>query len=260
MNPSRSSRKTLIQSVERALDILETIRASAVPMRAVDIARAIGLSPTAANNILRTLYIRGYLDQNEAGRYGLGSQSYLLGGTADVWAGLRSAAGEAMEELSRRTGHLCFLGVEQGRQIIAVSIAEGSGPVVLPRQQDWKDQFHSTAAGKILLAAMDAKDLAAMRSSAALTKRTDSTITDWTELEADLERVRGSGYAVCRDESVFGISSLGVAVVGSDGRTVAALALAFSSYFLTPDFTTRLVVDLQATAQRIAANLQPAAC
>jgi DNA-binding IclR family transcriptional regulator len=188
----------------------------------------------------------------------LGSRSYLLGGTADVWAGLRLAAGEVMEELSRRTGHLCFLGVEHGQQIIAVSIAEGSGPVGLPRQQDWKDQFHSTAAGKILLATMDAKGLAKIRSGVTLTKRTESTITDWTELAAELERVRSSGYALCRDESVYGISSVGVAVVGSDGRTIAALALAFSSYFLTPDFTAQMVADLQAAARRIAANLQPA--
>lgn len=258
MHLARSTRKTLIQSIERAFDILETVRDSGAPMRAVDVARAIGLSPTAANNILRTLYIRGYLGQNESGRYSLGSQSYLLAGTADIWAGLRSAAGEVMEDLSRRTGHLCFLGVEHGRQIIAVNIAEGSGPVVIPPNQDWKDQFHSTAAGKILLAAMDAKDFAVMRSGAPLTKRTVSSITDWTELEAELERVRVSGYASCRDESVFGISSLGVAVVGGDRRTIAAIAMAFSSYFLTSEFTAQMVAELHAAAQRIAANLQPA--
>lgn len=60
-------RKNLIQVVERALNILEVIRDSKEPMRAIDIARQIELSSAAANNIVRTLFIRGYLDQNENG-------------------------------------------------------------------------------------------------------------------------------------------------------------------------------------------------
>jgi IclR family acetate operon transcriptional repressor len=247
-------RKSLIQSVERALNILETVRDSKTPVRAVDIARAVGLSPAAANNIVRTLFIRGYLDQNEGGRYTLGGQSYLLGTAADAWGELRSAAREIMAELCRETNSLCFLGVESNGQVIAVNIAESAGPVIIPRNQDWLDQPHCTAAGKVLLAWMPPEKYAEFKASHELRKLTEKTILDWDTLERDLKKARANGFSVCQDESVFGLSSIAVPILS--GSRAAALAVCFSSYYLNPEFRAKIVGRLKTAAAGISGKLQ----
>jgi DNA-binding IclR family transcriptional regulator len=49
------------KSAVRALDVLEVLSQSPVPLRAIDIARAIGLSPSSADQILKTLVDTAYL-------------------------------------------------------------------------------------------------------------------------------------------------------------------------------------------------------
>jgi len=249
-----TTRKNLIQSVERALNILESVRDCKTPIRAIEIARAVGLSSAAANNIVRTLFIRGYLDQNENGRYVLGGQAYLLGTAADAWSDLRSAAREPMVRLSHATNSLCFLGVEYHQQIIAVNIAESAGPIIVPRNQDWLDQFHCTAAGKVLLTGMSPGKYAEFKASSQLRKLTGKTICDWEVLEKDLKKVHTSGYALCLDESVFGISSVAVPVYDKSRNMIAAMAVVFSSYYLTPEFRDTTVKQLKDTALEISSR------
>ena len=180
---TRQTRKTLIQSIERALNALEVVRERA-PLRSTEIARALGLSPSAASNIVRTLFHRGYLAQGSDGRYVLGCQAYLLGIAADAWAPLRQAAQAPMQRLNQETGYLCFLGVEAQGRVIAVRIVEGAGAVVVPRDQKWLDQLHCTAAGKVLLAHLVPERYAVLRATYVLTPQTPATITDWETLDA----------------------------------------------------------------------------
>lgn len=250
----KQERKNLIQSIERALNILETVRDSKKPVRAIDIARSVGLSATASNNIVRTLYIRGYLDQNEAGHYLLGAQSYLLGNAADAWSELRNLAKAPMLELSRKSGQLCFLGVEYLGEIICVNLVEGNGPLSVPKTQEWKDQFHCTAAGKILLSGMENDRFADFKKSYRLKKLTENTLTDWKSLEKDIEEIRLRKFSVCRDESVFGISSIGVPIY-QKGKVKAALSIAFSSYFLNSQYQKKMIAELQAAAEKISQEL-----
>ena len=248
-------RKNLIQSVERALNILETVRDSKTPIRAIDIAKSVGLSSAAANNIVRTLFTREYLDQDENGRYILGRQAHSFGLDSDRWTELRNAAGKPMISLSNSTKSLSFLGVEYNKQIIAVNIVESTGPVIVPRNQDWLNQFHSTAVGKILLAAMTPEKYEKLKENYKLEKFTEKTIADWTELENDISRIHSRGYAVCCDESVFGITSIAVPVYNRKKDTVAALSVVFSSYYLTKEFKDNAISSLKTAAAAINNNL-----
>lgn len=247
-------RKKLIQSIERALNILEVVREGA-PIRTTDIARAVGLSPSAANNIVRTLFIRNYLAQDDDGRYLLGYQAYLMGTAADAWTRLRQAAAAPMLRLNQATGFLCFLGVELQGRVIAVHIVEGSGAVVVPRNQKWLDQLHCTAAGKVLLASMPPERYATLRKDYQLVAHTPRTSTRWQDIDRDIESIRATGFYVCKDESVYGVSSVSVPVTEPDGAPAAALSVSFSSYFLTPKLQADLLAKLRAAAQEITVGL-----
>lgn len=251
-----TGRKKLIQAVERALNILEVVRNSKEPVRAIDIARQVGLSSAAANNIVRTLYIRDYLSQDENRRYIIGGQSYLLGTGADAWNHLRSIACEPMLALSKKNSNLSFLGVASRGKIIAVEIVEGRGPVIIPEQQTWLEQFHCTAVGKILLTAMLPDEYSEFKSQYLLCKLTEKTISKWSVLEKQMDKIRYCGYSVCHDESVFGITSIAVPVRGNKGNIIAGLATAFSSYYLNDKYQNEMVSQLQNVATVISAEIK----
>ena len=83
-------KKSLIQSLDRALDILELVRDSAGAVRSSDIAEKVGLGVATAHNIIRSLYQRGYLAQDDNSRYLLGPECFkLYQGVSDNIAALR---------------------------------------------------------------------------------------------------------------------------------------------------------------------------
>ena len=234
--PKDLLRKSFIQSVERALDILEVVGRSPAPLRSGEIAKALQISPATASNLIRTLYKRNYLEHNKDNTYTLGVQSFVLGSAADVWKNLRSASVDILQNLCRESNATTFLGVLHQQQVLAVNLVESHSPISITMPQNWLDQAHSTAAGKILLAALDEAELDDFINNNPLCKLTDCTVCDPQKLKDELNVIRSEGFSVARDESVFGISSIGVPVCGRAWRPVAALSISFSSYFLSDQY------------------------
>ena len=125
----------------------ETIRSS-------DIAAALELSPNTASNLVRTLYDRGYLSQDESRRYRLGCQCAALGAAADKWGRLREIALPVLKQTALETGDLTFLGVRDGHSLLCLEQVAGSGAITISPKQVWMDKLHCSASGKILLAWM----------------------------------------------------------------------------------------------------------
>ena len=63
----------LVQSLVRALDILECVSRSSNGLRLSDVGEELGLNTTTAYNLMRTLAERGYLQKDSLSRYRLGS-------------------------------------------------------------------------------------------------------------------------------------------------------------------------------------------
>ena len=77
--------KTLIQSVDRAIEILEIVRDAEGPVRAAMIAHEMELPLKTAHNLIRSLLQHGYLVQNEEKSYQLGPECFLLADQAKGW-------------------------------------------------------------------------------------------------------------------------------------------------------------------------------
>ena len=88
-----------------------------------------------------------------------------------------------------------------------------------------------------------------------LHKLTERTICVPELLKKDLHQVRQQGYAVVCDESVFGVSSLGIPLCSKDGKVIAALSTAFSSYFLDEVYLKNQLALLHKTKSEIEKRL-----
>jgi DNA-binding IclR family transcriptional regulator len=226
-------KKPLVQSVERALDILETIFAQNSAMRSSDIACKLGLNANTANNLIRTLYRRGYLTQDENGRYLLGGKCARLGEASDRWSLLREAALDSLKNLSVETGDGVTLGVNDGGKLHCVLVLMATGAVQVLEKQLWLERLHTTAGGKVLLAGMAPYELDDWLKRAKLVTLTPRTLSDPKKLRAEVELTRQRGWATCIDEAVDGLAAIGVPVTDSQGRVVAAVAQSFPTFYPT---------------------------
>lgn len=222
-----------IQSLMRALDILEVVRDSKEPIRATEIARLTGLGVATAHNIIRTLYARNYLAQNNKGRYMLGALCLQLKSNCeDYFSEIRAASKAVIEELSKETGDTTFLGCELDGSLVCAALSQGDGNLVAQVQQNWLSKLHCTGAGKVIIAEKGIDWFAKTIEKHPLQKLASQTIMTLEEMQQEVDKIKRQGYSFCNRESSEEVSALGIPVYRKDGGFIGALAQAVPRLFL----------------------------
>jgi len=244
------------QSLERGLDILETIEAESGDIGVREMARRLELSPTIVQRLVTSLAMRGYIEKNpETARYRLGHRSMILGASGERGVDYAVTARRELDRLAHEHQLNGFISVLRGGRAIYLLAVQAHGPVAIRVSIGSEMPLHSTAAGKVLLAALadgEARKLLGHRKLAAITPH---TITDPAAVLASLSRVRRQGYATVVEENIPGVLSVGAPINNRGGNVVAALSTAFPKY-LDGDMTLQRVVPLvTAAALRVSRTL-----
>ena len=141
---------TLIQSVQRALRLLEVIAEHDGRARAKEIARAAGLPLPTTYHLLRTCAHEGWLQRLADGSYVLGHRIDIVRDHGTAARGVAHAR-PAMEWLRDALGGAVYLGRYVDGEIVVAEIVDGPRA---PRIDLWvgvHDAAHATALGKSLL-------------------------------------------------------------------------------------------------------------
>ena len=214
-----------IQVVDRTLDLLELLAAEEVPVSTTSLAGQLGISVQCANNLLRVLYRRGYVSQDRSRRYRLGPQLCIFSDAAAHWEHLRQMTEPALTELNRRSGFGAFAGVlENDRLYCCAHILPGGEPAPLTRQS-WTEELHSTAGGRVLLAALSPEERKKLFARTTRRRMTRKTVMDLEELEKICLAVRAAGFAEVKEESRDGVCSMAVPLRGFSGEVIAELGI-----------------------------------
>lgn len=150
----------IIQSVERALQILDLFNEQATELKITDISKLMGLSKSTLHSLLKTLQLHGYIDQNpENGKYRLGmklvERGHFVVGSMDI----RQKAKSWLTALSRDTGQTTHLGILDGREGVYIEKIEGKLAAIAYSRIGRRLPVHATAIGKVLIAWLDDAEL-----------------------------------------------------------------------------------------------------
>jgi DNA-binding IclR family transcriptional regulator len=211
-----------VQSVQRAVALLEAIASDSEPRKAAELAVRCGLNRSTAWRILATLEDLGLVGRDPQ------TQRYAIGPAA---ARLAAAGGDSLPllarphlaELSRSTGETVSLAVPRRLQLVYVDQVQA--PHVMAA--DWLGRavpLHATSTGKALLAFLPANELQAALAQS-LQPFTDRTITDPAELSAELDRTRRRGYAVSRGELETALWGASAPVRDREQRAIAVVSV-----------------------------------
>jgi DNA-binding IclR family transcriptional regulator len=213
-----------IQSIDRAVELLEAVAAAPEPETGPALADACGLNRSTAWRILATLEHHGLVEREPAtNRYGLGFAVVRLAAAAGHEPLVRLAH-PVLRRLAQATGETVNLAV--ARRLELVYADQVQAPHVMA--PDWLGHtvpLHATSTGKAFLAALPEDELDALL-RAPLERFTDTTITDPRALHQELDATRERGYAISRGElepALWGVSAAAraaavVSVWGTDAR------------------------------------------
>jgi IclR family acetate operon transcriptional repressor len=211
-----------VQSVERALDVLEALAEHGGEAGLSEIAARTGLPYGTIHRLLQTLLARGYVRQESDRRYALGGGLVRLGGIAESMVGVWAQPYlTKMVELSGETANLAVL---EGDFVVYVAQVPSPRRLRMFAEVGRRVLPHSTAVGKVLLAGRPAADAVAVFERTGMPRRTPNTFTDLTSMRAELDLVRARGYAMDLGEEELGVHCLAVPV-WDGGRVVAAMSV-----------------------------------
>jgi IclR family acetate operon transcriptional repressor len=240
-----------VQSVHRALELVEIVAAHGGHLAIGEIADACDIPLPTVHRLLRTLVDRGYMRQLPNRRYALGFRLVPLGATAAsmvgadtdrVLAGLVDALGE--------TANLAILAGDQAEYVAQVPSRHSMRMFTVVGR---RVELHCTGVGKALLAQLEDDRVRGVVLRVGLNRHTAHTHVTEAALLADLAGIRARGYALDEQEQEDGVRCVAVPV----GAPVPAMAVSVSGPVtrITDEVVARAVPLLVAAAARLSADM-----
>ncbi len=248
------SRHGRVQSVERALDILEFLGRSEDELGVSEIGTATGLSAGTVHRLLSTLGSRGYVHRNrETRKYALGLKSLSMAITARERLGpLALPFLEELSEVSQETANLAIL--EQNSVMYVEQAVPSTRMLRIFTEPGNRVPLHSCGTGKVLLAYQPPRLLEFVVGRTGMSRYTAATITEPSQLREELRQIRRQGYALDYGEQEDGVRCLAAPVFGPDGEIFASISLSGPASRLERGRVEELVPHIK----RIAATLSKA--
>ena len=239
-------------SIKKALSIIECIGNSTKPLRSSDVARMTRLERATAFRILAYLTSLGYIFKDASNNlYSLGHKIFDFGDKSDFLKTLTSYSIEHIRNLSRETQLITYLAVLEGPHIVYCDRVEPSGESA-PRSFRMRQDAHSTALGKAMLAYKSFEELKEIYKTYTLHQHTENTIPSLDKLYTQLRKVRKDGYSTNEAETFNYIYGVGAPILDKQNRAMAAISLSGTKSTINVKNTPKLAERTILTATLIA--------
>jgi IclR family transcriptional regulator, KDG regulon repressor len=206
------------------LALLEALARAGEPCGVSELARQLQLTKSNVHRLLQTLNEQGYVQNVGAtGRYEVTLKLWELGVEVLDKFDVKRVAFEPMERLVALTGETVHLSILDHGEVVYIDKVDSPQPVRAYSKVGGRAPAYCVATGKALLAHASAAVVDAVARE--LRSHTANTITDPTELRAELKRVREAGYAINRGEWREGVCGVAAPIRDGRGSVIAAIGI-----------------------------------
>lgn len=230
---TENRRTNYVQSIERALDILEVLCEEENPVELRELAKKAKLHKATVHRILKTLMKRGYIENiNGSGVYKLGLQLLKLSSSLLEGLEVRREAKDLLEKLRDKTGETVHLGILEGAEVVYIEKIEGTRPLHMASGVGKRVPLYCTSLGKAILAYLEEERLNSLLKTINLEPRTPNTITSIEKLKEELVKIRHLGYSIDNIENEEGIRCVGAPIFDYTGKVIAAISISGAAFYI----------------------------
>jgi IclR family transcriptional regulator, acetate operon repressor len=245
-----------VQSIERALDLLEYLARSSHWVGISELSAATGQPVGTVHRLLQTLLARDYVVRDSrTRRYGLGPAFRMLAGAELLTPNWNEIATPFLRELVEISGETANLAVLEQDRAVYMAQALSARMVRMFTEIGTRVPLHCTGCGKALLAYQPEHVIAAVIATAGLPAYTEKTITAPEQFRQELATIRQRGYAIDNGEQEEGVRCLAVPVYRTDGKVLAAISISGPSSRVQTSRIPALLPDLNRISAAITATL-----
>jgi IclR family acetate operon transcriptional repressor len=238
-----------IQSVDRAMILLEALGREECGYRLSDLARATELSVTTVHRLLTTLQQRQFVQFSKSDNmWHIGAGAFTVGSAFQRERNIIAAAGPFLRRLREQTRETANVGIANDHHVViadqmlsrehgrAISTVGGRTPMT------------ASGMGKVFLSSYLEEDVATLVARRGLQRITQKTLTSFEALASQLARIKAEGFSIDDEEYRRGVRCVAAPIFNGRREIVCAISVSGSSSRITADRLPQLAQTVKAVA------------
>ena len=234
MSPEKPG--AVVQTLERALKIIELLAVHSEGFGVTEIGARVGLHKSTVHRLLNHLLAQGYIEKDEdRALYTLGLKFIELASLRLGQVELKTEAGPYLRKLAAAVDQPVHLAILDGTDAVYIEKIEPRAHLRMYSQIGKRIPVSCSSLGKCLVSDWGLAELEALADRMAYEKFTPNTRLTAGAFLADVAEAKRQGWALDDEEHEVGIRCIGAPIRDFTGRIVAALSASGEVAVIRPD-------------------------
>lgn len=243
------------QSLERALLILEVIAQKKAGYTLAELSKDVSIPKSTVVRFLYVLCKKGYVEQDENGKYKIGLKMVELVSWRIRHVELKIEARPALLNLLTHVQCAAHLATLDDLDIIYLDKLEIDGNFQMYSQIGLRNPSWCTALGKSLLMMLPEDECYRRLKSQPLFAKTGYTTTNPDVLMSELKLSRARGWSLDNEENEYGVRCIAAPIFDYKEHCVAAISTSGPKNIISPNRDIEISEYIKNAAQQISVRL-----
>jgi IclR family acetate operon transcriptional repressor len=241
-----------VQSLSRALMLMQRLADSDMGLNLSEIAGSVGLPMSTAHRLLNSMRLSGFVDYDEQqALWSIGVNAFIVGNAYLKKRDFVVQSRPYMKQLVATTGETCNLAILEGDSHVFVAQVECTEVMRMVVQLGSRGAVHASGVGKSLLSALPEKEAMAIIKRTGLKAYTPNTIKSPSAFARELGLIRRRGYAIDDEEQTAGLRCVASNIYDEYGEAVGAISISGPAVRVTNDRIPQLSAAVMEAVDRI---------
>lgn len=233
-----------VQSLERALNILNKLSEFPDGLQIARLSEYVGLTKSTVHRLLATLVNMNYVEKNpETDKYKIGLQVLFLSRNILNNNDIVNTAKPFLEKISKDVNETVHLCIQDHEDIVYIDKIECTQAIRMYSRIGSRAPMYSTAVGKVLFSGMDQATIEEMVANIEFIPKTPNTITSKVAFLEEIEQVRNQGYALDNAENQEGLQCIAAPIFDHKGKIIASFSISGPSNRVTMELIQESLID-----------------
>ncbi|MBC8590167.1 IclR family transcriptional regulator [Wansuia hejianensis] len=246
----------IVQSVDRALSILELVSEYTEGLGITEISEKVNLHKSTVHRLLGTLIYKGFIVQDSmTNKYKISLKLYELGAKLVEDLDILQVSKPYTEKLMKELNEVVHLVIRDNNHIVYIDKVEADNTIRMASNIGRRSPLYCTSVGKAILAFMDGDQVEKIWENSNIQKLTKNTITDYKMFEKELQTIREKGYAIDDEENEIGVRCIGAPVFNHNKEVEGAISISGPAIRVTKDKVEKIAEMVKKYADLISKEL-----
>lgn len=222
-----------VQSVERALSILELLNKAQEALSVSEISDALSINRTTVYGLLNTLIRKDYVTASGAGRYTISGKMYSISYYYPNRLPVVRVASNYMIDLVNKLNLTVHLGILSAKNDVLLLRAQFPQHIQNAKSGN-AFPIYASGMGKVILAYSPPEKQKEIISNIEFKPFTKYTITSKEKLEEELSTIRRQGYSRDCEEYLYGVFCMAFPIFNEKNEIIAAISITGTPEDISP--------------------------